>query len=932
MKLVIDEQMLTAYALNELTGEMKTQVEAYLAEHPEAAAEVESIRTTAGVLTDQLADELTAETAAAGPLPQPTLLAAPLKLKRTRRVEAMLAMAASVALVAGSVTVMIRVASNDRAKTAASLQQVGNARVLYSNENPGLFPRTKSTVGASASIRPDVVTGKSLTNTAGSPETTSQFMSVRSAGPSTPKVETRVYDIRDLIIDTPDFSDAPSFSLSSSKSPAGSGGGGGQGLFGGAAKPASDSEQDAKFDLVGKSRAELEKDATLTLSGKLATGGGAPGSGGPAPTFETGATPNIGATVNGKTTYTGGIVVTAGAKVGAGVSEPTVKFKRPAEGGNAPAAESSLSDGTDSGLSAAIPSKEAIRAISADWGSLTPRERAAVLASPKVVLRLDRPADVPDQTSNESYDRVIENEFLAAAQNPLSTFSIDVDTASYSNIRRFLTQGQMPPKDAVRIEEMVNYFPYRYETPPKGDKPFAANVEVAGCPWNAEHRLVRVGIKGKEIPANERPASNLVFLIDVSGSMNEPNKLPLVKESLRKLVNKLDARDRVAIVVYAGNSGLVLPSTQVGGFGDNEANELWHKKYVPMFQAPQGDRPVNYETISEDKARAMYVEEATQLKQQIGGKQQILAAIDRLEAGGSTNGGAGIELAYTTAASAFIKDGVNRVILATDGDWNVGVTDQGSLTRLIEDKAKGGTFLSVLGFGMGNLKDSTMERLADKGNGNYAYIDNEKEAQKVLVDQMSGTLVTIAKDVKIQVEFNPAKVGSYRLIGYEKRLLAKEDFNNDKKDAGEIGAGHTITALYEVAPIGAKPLALPGVDPLKYQPAPEAPKVDGAASNDLLTLKIRYKAPDAPLEQGTSKLLEFPVKDEGKSYQKASEDFKFAAAVASFGMVIRDSEFKGSANLNGVIELAQEGVGQDTNGYRAEFIEMVKKAKELSGK
>jgi Ca-activated chloride channel family protein len=478
--------------------------------------------------------------------------------------------------------------------------------------------------------------------------------------------------------------------------------------------------------------------------------------------------------------------------------------------------------------------------------------------------------------NTESYDRVVDNPFLAVGQNPLSTFSIDVDTAAYSNVRRFLNEGRMPPKDAVRIEEMVNYFPYDYEGP-KGEEPFAAAVEVAGCPWNSEHRLVRVGIKGKIVTEEKRPASNLVFLLDVSGSMNEPNKLPLVKRGMKLLVEQLREQDRVAIVVYAGNSGLVLPSTSCGN------------------------------------------------------KETVLAALDRLEAGGSTNGAQGIELAYSVAASNFIKEGINRVILCTDGDFNVGVTNQGDLTRLIEERAKGGVFLSVLGFGMGNLKDSTMEKLADKGNGNYAYIDTFREARKVLGQQMSGTLVTIAKDVKIQVEFNPAKASEYRLIGYENRMLAKEDFNDDKKDAGEIGAGHTVTALYEVTPAGAKTQgATPAVDGLKYQtatPATVSPPHAAGSADELLTVKLRFKKPDGEVSTKT----EIPVTDEGKGFEKASKDFKFATAVAGFGMVLRESPYKGTCSYATVLEWAQEGKGEDSAGYRGEFLELIRKAKSMSG-
>ena len=480
-----------------------------------------------------------------------------------------------------------------------------------------------------------------------------------------------------------------------------------------------------------------------------------------------------------------------------------------------------------------------------------------------------RPLDIPAPEFNtEAYDRIEDNQFLQATQNPLSTFSIDVDTASYAVVRRFLQGGTLPPKDAVRIEEMLNYFSYNYPVPSE-EGPFSASVEVAQAPWALEHRLVRIGLKGQELGMEQRPSSNLVFLLDVSGSMQPANKLPLLKDAMRLLVDRLGENDRVAIVVYAGASGLVLPST------------------------------------SSDQ------------------KGEILAALENLRAGGSTNGGSGIRLAYQTAVSNFIAGGVNRVILATDGDFNVGTTNQGDLTRLIEDNAKSGVFLTVLGFGMGNYKDSTLEKLADMGNGNYAYIDTINEARKVLVDEINSTLVTIAKDVKIQIEFNPLQVSAYRLIGYENRLLRKEDFNDDTKDAGEIGAGHTVTALYEIVPAG-KGLQIPGVDPLKYQTPMGT--TDVAQSGELLTLKLRYKQPDGE----TSRLLEFPVRDGDKAYSQASQDFKFAAAVASFGMILRQSPYQGNGTLASVLELAQEGKGSDPHGYREEFLELVKQARALT--
>ncbi|MFN2623084.1 MAG: von Willebrand factor type A domain-containing protein [Chthoniobacterales bacterium] len=476
-----------------------------------------------------------------------------------------------------------------------------------------------------------------------------------------------------------------------------------------------------------------------------------------------------------------------------------------------------------------------------------------------------------------TYDKLEENPFLPAATNPLSTFSIDVDTASYANVRRFINSGSVPPKDAVRVEEMINYFTYDYKEP-EGDKPFSIDLDATSCPWEPSHRLLRIGLKGREVANEKRPASNLVFLLDVSGSMMPAERLPLVKQAMRLLVDKLGENDRVAIVIYAGGSGLALKSTP--------GNE----------------------------------------------KEKILRALEELQAGGSTNGAEGIELAYKIAADNFIKGGVNRVILATDGDFNIGVTNQGDLIRLIEAKAKSGVFLSVLGVGTDNLKDSTMQKLADKGNGNYAYLDSVEEARKVLVQQINGTLMTIAKDVKIQVEFNPARVASYRLIGYEKRLLRKEDFNNDKVDAGEIGAGHTVTALYEVVPAGpgtTDPAAsVPLVDPLKYQ-SPHAPattaKTEANASPEMVTVKLRHKKPDGDV----SELTERSFTDNGSKFENAPPDLKFAAAVAEFGMLLRDSQYKGKGTFGAVIEWAQEGKGRDAAGYRAGFIQMAHQAQSL---
>lgn len=483
-----------------------------------------------------------------------------------------------------------------------------------------------------------------------------------------------------------------------------------------------------------------------------------------------------------------------------------------------------------------------------------------------------RSADnVAQATPNtEQYNRIEDNQFVNVKNQPLSTFSIDVDTASYSNVRRFINQGQLPPKDAVRIEEMINYFTYDYPQP-NGDRPFAISTEISQTPWNPKHKLVQIGLQGKRIASENIPPSNLIFLIDVSGSMQDPNKLPLLQTSFRLLTNQLTAKDTVSIVVYAGNAGLVLPPTP--------GNE----------------------------------------------KHKIISAIYNLKAGGSTAGGEGIKLAYTIAKQNFLPSGNNRVILASDGDFNVGISSDGELVQLIEDYRNQGVFLTVLGFGMGNLKDAKMEQLANKGNGNYAYIDDLQEAKKVLVNQMSGTIFTIAKDVKIQVEFNPTKVQAYRLIGYENRMLQAEDFHNDKKDAGELGAGHSVTALYEIIPVGVNSdVKLPPVDSLRYQQN----QVDSPAyqNNELMLVKLRYKAP----QDTTSQLITQPLVDRSLPFTNASNNLKFAAAVAEFGMILRDSEFKGEANLDQVLDLARQSKDVDLAGYRAEFINLVEKTKSLA--
>ena len=471
--------------------------------------------------------------------------------------------------------------------------------------------------------------------------------------------------------------------------------------------------------------------------------------------------------------------------------------------------------------------------------------------------------------NTEDYDGIVENRFLAVKDNPLSTFSIDVDAASYSNVRRFLNNGQLPPAGAVRIEEMINYFHYDYPQPEDG-KPFSIYTELSEAPWNKDHRLVLVSLQGKKVSTENIPASNLVFLIDVSGSMEDVNKLPLVKQSMKLLTDQLREKDKVAIVVYAGSAGLVLPATS----------------------------GANTQTIKD--------------------------AIERLTAGGSTAGGAGIKLAYSIARQNFVQGGNNRIILCTDGDFNVGASSDDDMERLIEQERKSGVFLTVLGYGMGNYKDNKMQKLADKGNGNHAYIDDISEAKKVLVSEFGGTLFTIAKDVKLQVEFNPSKVQAYRLIGYENRMLNKEDFNNDKKDAGELGSGHTVTALYEVIPVGVKSNFIEKVDPLKYED--KAKQKTANNSSELLTIKFRYKDPAGE----KSKLTEHPVVDGHIALNNTSGNFRFAAAVAQFGMLLTHSEFMQQSSYNNVLALANSAIGNDQEGYRKGFLELVKKAGSLA--
>jgi len=494
-------------------------------------------------------------------------------------------------------------------------------------------------------------------------------------------------------------------------------------------------------------------------------------------------------------------------------------------------------------------------------GMILSEKSKRLAGKPAPIMLADMDHAAYNNHNTEEYDRIYENEFKTASTNPLSTFSIDVDTASYSNLRRFIKYNQMPPKDSVRIEEMINYFTYDYPQPEK-EHPFSITTETSTCPWNSENRLIHIGLQGKSLDYKSIKPCNIVFLIDSSGSMSSSNKLPLLKKSLKLLLNELNDNDRIAIVAYAGSAGLVLPSTPA------------HKK------------------------------------------NRIINSLDRLNAGGSTAGGAGLKLAYKVAKENLIRGGNNRVVLATDGDFNVGVSSTSDMVRLIEKKRKDNIYLTICGFGMGNYKDNRMEQISNAGNGNYFYIDSIREAKKVFVTEMRANMFTIAKDVKIQVEFNPAKIKAYRLVGYENRVMANEDFNNDKKDAGELGAGHTVTALYEVIPVGSMQKT-GGTDKLKYQ---ETKIMNSAvSSNEIMTVKLRYKEP----EQSKSRLIVKTVIDIGTDLKKSSENFRFSAAVAGFGMLLRDSKYKNDLSYNNVIKLASASKGKDKNGYRAELINLM---------
>ena len=875
MKTKFDDWKLTAYALGELDGPDRDAIDAHLKASPEARQMVEEIRATAGHLSEQLSEQLGGEDVAglteaqlqeieAEAAKRDAATAHSISKSKTlpfrRRLFLPTAMAASIAIAVGGYLSLAPSLSrsrelSQRLVTQSSLKDLGyiggttngneqkadrtgNRQALAGNQGPrSEFENMMQVHNAGTAV---------ASNDAG-------VLLVDSAGRYTTIEESRYASAVELMKNPPDLGyPFPSGDLAAASRSGGGSGGGAASIFG---KPGQ-SQEGNEIEWVpvastGGSKEEVDRLQAVGGVRDRHQGSPARNPGVFSQRIRSEEWPSVrtfrrGDSVRAKSAqeydFTSLDNITYGHQVPfANKDNLQVLARRGYVGGK-----------QDTDIAAAIMS----------FDDQVSGEELVVGGSRSASAKFREPFNT------ERYQPIFENPFLTAQQSPLSTFSIDVDTASYANVRRFLNGRSLPPPDAVRIEEMVNYFSYDYPLPDES-QPFSVNVETAECPWNADHLLTRIGLQGYEIDIEDRPPANLVFLIDVSGSMNSPNKLPLLKDALRMLVEQLPESDWVAMVVYAGASGLVLDSTSCENKGD------------------------------------------------------ILTALERLRPGGSTNGEAGIELAYTIAEQNFIEGGINRVILATDGDFNVGVSNQGDLTRLITEKAVTGVFLSALGFGMGNYQDATLETLADKGNGNYAYIDTLDEAQKVLVDQLGGTLMTIAKDVKIQIEFNPNQVAAYRLIGYENRMLAARDFNDDTKDAGEIGAGHTVTALYEIVPAGLQ-VDLPSVDPLKYQDV-TAPS-DRADNGELMTVKLRYKEPAGD----TSKLIEMPVTDEGTSLADASDDFAFAAAVASFGMLLRHSAHVGEYTFADVVELAESGFGEDSFGYREEFVQLVERAKELS--
>ncbi|WP_165247780.1 YfbK domain-containing protein [Paludisphaera soli] len=862
MSFDIDDPRLTAFALGELDGAENQDIERLLAEHPEARKQVDEIRLTASWLTERLHEEQARETAALAPTVDPTAEPASPRLVGTEtsptprpwwRSPTILSSIAATMMIGTALALLPAVQSRreaaERAKVVSEIDASAPASGRYAHQEslipppPAAEPMPLDSLAAASPAPP---AAKPAETFYGRGRGLKRDAAPRSAGRELADLAAVARrEAPSTIRDFDSFSDGPAPAAAP------------PGLAANGPQSAPTTSAGAAVNFQGGMAGSLARqNQPIQVEGvrrEMMLGQGQQGQVGDQQRGQ--AQPSQPA--RGEPTITADLSDRPVIESRFGAAEKLAKQEalglELARGG-----EPSEPAGHTVAASPA-PTNFAVELKEAEFDQSPGKRKDAVPALQQVEARLAEEAEVLQRQppAAEPVAAVAENPFVLVGQEAVSTFSIDVDTASYSIVRRSLMQqNRLPAPDEVRIEEMLNYFPYQDPPPPAtSPDPFAIRVEVARCPWNAGNRLARIGIVGKPIVQEARKPSNLVFLVDVSGSMDQPNKLPLVQWGLQKLVEELGENDRVAIVVYAGSSGLVLPSTSC----------------------------LN--------------------------KAEILARIEELRAGGSTNGGAGIQLAYDLAASNFINEGVNRVILATDGDFNVGVTSQDELVRLIESKAKGPkpVFLTVLGFGMDNLKDGTLEKLADKGNGHYAYIDGPEEAHKVLVEEMGATLDVIAKDVKIQVEFKPEQVKAYRLVGYENRVMANEDFANDQKDAGEIGAGHHVTALYEIVPAQAED-----------RPAE-------AASADSFVVRLRYKKP----EGNVSALIERPVADRGLDYSEASDDFKFASSVAAFGMLLRRSPSVGTLTYSGVIELASPTLAHDPSGYRKEFLGLVQKARDL---
>lgn len=829
----IEEWELTAFALNELPAERAQVIELAIKNDPKLAEDMASIAAMIGQVSDIYRMEETVASGVSSASTTVASLAAP-KLKKGRPVWLELSALGAVAATFAAIGYFSYPATTVGNLSSKDNVVIGKNELRSGSESVAAFDERDTSDEDLMSGPTSVIADESETRT------------FAHTGPTAERSGKKLLDHNNNPISEMNLSNG---SLSSSglmsNRPAGSSM---PGYGGGASADSIDASSPSGYGATSNpgpgGKPDYRARAKDMSSSGGSAGGGSPGSGGPG-----GGYPGAG----GPGGYTG---PTAGMSVNSGKRDAGVGY--PGAGGAGMTGGSSPRDISKS--KAASPSL----GIAAGTDGKAIQEDDLLGAEGDTDRRFESLAKQGDR-----FESIIENEFQSVDASPLSTFSIDVDTASYSKMRQYLTAAMLPQPATVRIEEMINYFQYHYEGP-TGDVPFSSALAVAQCPWQAKHQLVRIALQAKKIDMEKRPLSNLVFLLDVSGSMNEPNKLPLVKESMRMLIQQLSENDRVAMVVYAGAAGVVLESTR----GDKQT--------------------------------------------------EILSALDRLQAGGSTNGGAGIQAAYNIAREHFIPGGTNRVILCSDGDFNVGVTSNEELVALVEENAKSKVFLTVLGFGIGNTNDSMMEKITNRGNGMYGFVDNITEARRMMVEQLAGSLITVAKDVKIQVEFNPLKVASYRLIGYENRVLAAQDFNNDKKDAGEIGAGHNVTALYEIVPteVEEKP-EIPAVDRSRYRSEKEM--LPAANSDELLVVKLRYKQP----EGDTSSLLEFPLVDTKKQIKDCDSDFLWAASVAQFGMMLRGSKFQGVSSWDALIETADAVVREGTDPYRAEAVELMRAARKL---